>query len=86
MLSLAVRVVSEHNHATPLEELLVKYNAATNAVTKSVYRDIISARLGIRARQEEQYNEQLSNHIRFMRKLTYSFESRSKMEKYFDNV
>lgn len=85
MFHLQVRIVS-HDNSTPLEELLVKYNATTNPVTKSVYRDIIASRLGITARHEATRSYELNNHVRYMRKLTYSFESRNKMEKYFGDV
>jgi len=66
-------------HATPTEEIVAKYYKTTNPVTRAVYRDIIANRLGINIL----HNSKMEEAHRFMRGLTYSFESRSKMEKFF---
>ncbi len=70
-------------HHTSTEELVRKYYEATNPVTKGSYRSIICNRLGVTASAE------FSKHLdawalrEQMRRLTYSFESRSRMEEYF---
>jgi hypothetical protein len=76
----------QKEHATSTEELVAKYNKTTNPVTRSVLRDIIINRLGINEMYEFIAKQERLEARRYMRKLTYSFESRSKMEAFFDKL
>jgi hypothetical protein len=55
-------------------------------VTRSVLRDIIINRLGISEMYEFITKQERLETRRYMRKLTYSFEGRSKMEDFFDKL
>ncbi len=70
-------------HHTTTEELVSQYYAATNPVTQSSIRSIIANRLGLTERHETVQRTKLWTIRERMRKLTYSFESRSTMEEYF---
>ncbi len=73
----------QHEHHTSTEELFVKFNEATNPVTKAAYRSMIASRLGITERQELVTTTNVWAIRDRMRKLTYSFDGRKNMEEYF---
>lgn len=75
--------MSKKEHATPTEELVVKMVSTTNPVTRAVYREMIANRLGITEANEFKEKQEHRRTHRFMTGLTYSFESRSKMERFF---
>lgn len=71
-------------HATSTQELVTKYEEATNPVTKAVLRSIIAGRLGITERHEQVIRSRNYNIRSYLEKLTYSFEGRSRMRAMFD--
>jgi hypothetical protein len=71
-------------HATSTEELVTKYEAETNPVTKAVFRSIIAVRLGITERHEQIQKSRNYNIRSYLEKCTYSFDSRTRMRNLFD--
>ena len=82
--------MKEHNesklkeHATSTQDLVTKYEEATNPVTKAVIRSIIAGRLGITEREEQARKSRNISIRSYLENLTYSFESRSRMRQLFD--
>lgn len=75
---------------TPTAKILAKMERTKNPVTRSVYRDIIGARIdrlidfeAEQRKENKKFDDAQERTHLFMQSLTYSFESRSKMEAYF---
>jgi hypothetical protein len=71
-------------HATSTQDLVTKYEAETNPVTKAVIRSIIEGRLGITERQEQIQKSRNYSIRSYLEKCTYSFDSRRRMRNLFD--
>lgn len=76
------RKVPEHHTSTA--ELVVKFEEATNPVTKAVYRSIIAARIGITERQEMVRKSRNYSMRKYLDKCTFSFDGRRRMEALFE--
>ena len=76
------RKVPEHHTSTT--ELVGKFEACTNPVTKAVYRSIIAARLGITERQDMIKKSNMDAARKYLDKCTFSFSGRRRMEGLFD--
>jgi len=71
-------------HITSTIELVEKFEATTNPVTKAVYRGMIETRIGTTDRQELiKWNRNYSLRA-YLDKCTFSFPGRSRMENLFD--
>jgi hypothetical protein len=71
-------------HHTSTADLCLKYEAATNPVTKATYRSIIAARLGVTERQEMVMKSRNFAMRKYLDKCTFSFDGRRRMEALFD--
>jgi len=75
------------NNARPTSVLVEKLEAlgdeSKTCVTRAVLREIIAKRLGLLETEDFRLHQQLIEARQQMRKLTYSFDSRQKMEAYF---
>ncbi len=71
-------------HYTSTAELLEKFEATTNPVTKAGYRDMIATRIGITERQGLVRKARNYNMLSYLEKCTYSFDSRTRMRKMFE--
>jgi len=69
---------------TSTAELVVKYEEATNPVTKAGYRSIIANRLGITEHQEIIKKSNNLAAQRYLEKCTYSFDGRNRMRALFE--
>lgn len=78
--------VRTYEHKTSTSEILNSFESSENPVTRGVYRDILSNRLGIAERRD--FVESLNNKslLKHMRSLTYSFDSRKRMENYLEKT
>ena len=76
------RKVPEHHTSTT--ELVSKFDACTNPVTKAVYRSIIAARLGITERNEMIKTSNMRTAKKYLDKCTFSFSGRKRMEGLFE--
>ena len=71
-------------HYTSTVELVEKFEACTNPVTKAGYRGMIASRIGITDRQEHFKKVNMLAARRYLDKCTYSFDGRRRMEKLFE--
>ncbi len=71
-------------HFTSTVELVEKFEASTNPVTKAVYRSMIAARIGITEQQEVIKRGNMYSARKYLDGCTFSFDGRKRMETLFD--
>lgn len=71
-------------HFTSTVELVEKFEACTNPVTKAGYRSMIAARIGLTERQEQIRKSRNYSMLMYLEKCTYSFASRTRMRAMFE--
>ena len=71
-------------HFTSTIELVEKFEACTNPVTKAGYRSMIAARIGITERQEQIKKSRNYSMQAYLEKCTYSFDGRRRMCNMFE--
>jgi len=76
------RAIPEHYTSTV--ELVEKFEACTNPVTRAGYRSMIASRIGETQRQEQSRKARNYSVLMFLEKCTYSFDSRTRMRKMFE--